>query len=59
MICWGFTILFIIFGFLGLVRGELPLTKNKKIAGTQARVIGGVLIFLAILGLITIFTGNS
>ena len=59
MVCWGLTILFFIFGLLGLVKGEFSLTKNRRITGTKARVIGVVCIVIALLGLLTALSGEA
>ncbi len=44
---WIETLLFVVFGFLGLVKGEFKITRNRKVKGSIGRVLGGLLLIAA------------
>ena len=42
-------ILLIVFGLMALIRKEIPITRNRKVTGTNSQVIGIILLLGAIL----------
>ena len=46
MFAFVFALLCFAFGVIGLLKGEIRLTGKNKITGTQARILGAVLIVL-------------
>ncbi len=44
---WIETLLFAVFGILGLAKGEFKITRNRKVKGSTGRVLGGMLLIAA------------
>lgn len=43
------TLLFLIFGLYALISGQLPLVGKYKLKGATARIVGGLLILIALI----------
>ncbi|MGB2964115.1 MAG: hypothetical protein WBB69_09015 [Anaerolineales bacterium] len=50
---WIETLVFAVFGILGLVKGEFKITRNRKVKGSIGRVLGGLLLIAAAVPLFT------
>lgn len=46
------SLLFLIFGLYALISGQLPLVGKHKLTGAAARVLGGLLILIALIPLV-------
>ena len=38
------TLVFAVFGVLGLVKGEFKITNRRKVKGSTGRILGGLLL---------------